>query len=411
MQKSIQQSFMYIFLIIIICIPNTLFAEDITMTAIGEYAMGDNDTYIEAKKLALQDAKRNLLEKVGTYIESKTEVKDGIVKSDEINQYTAGIVKVEEIGDEKVLANKATLVKVNVKAIVNPDVLIKQIISFRNRQDIEESAKKLSIDNSKLRQEIEQLSQQLRNVVDENQYRQLNTQRKEILEQIDMNEKGLTLLLNGKELYSAALLDRQRKDEAKNNVKNIIKKIASSYRLSASDIEVDENGDGTVTVTFEVAAHIPFELAAKPLSQYNSYHRVNFDDVKSSDIESTGLYFYSQEAGPEGIYKRLSSDYGVIKISASSNKYYEAKKFMESELQTLFLHVAMRFSGFYTNKYLIREELYSKDLIGRWSLKPDFKKTCRVKMPLSELKSLSQLKLKIVYDSEEYGQQSSSIKR
>ena len=112
MKAIIQQLYIYIVLFIIIFLPNTLFAENVTMTAVGEYVMGDNDTYTEAKKLALQDAKRILLEKVGTYIESKTEVKDGIVKSDEIKQYSAGIVKVEEVSDERsVLANKASLVK------------------------------------------------------------------------------------------------------------------------------------------------------------------------------------------------------------------------------------------------------------------------------------------------------------
>jgi len=80
------------------------------------------------------------------------------------------------------LANKATVVKVNVKALVDPDALIKQVISFRNRKDIEESAKKMSVDNTKLRKEIEQLNQQLRNVADEKKYQQLNTQRKEIIE-------------------------------------------------------------------------------------------------------------------------------------------------------------------------------------------------------------------------------------
>jgi len=94
------------------------------------------------------------LEKVGTYIESKTEVKNGIVSSDEIKQYTAGIVKVEQISDERsVLANKASVVKVNVKAVVDSDALIKQVISFRNSKDIEDSAKKMSVDNNKLRKE------------------------------------------------------------------------------------------------------------------------------------------------------------------------------------------------------------------------------------------------------------------
>jgi len=47
MKAIIQQLFIYIVLLIIIFLPSTLFAENVTMTAVGEYVMGDNDTYTE----------------------------------------------------------------------------------------------------------------------------------------------------------------------------------------------------------------------------------------------------------------------------------------------------------------------------------------------------------------------------
>ncbi len=52
-------------------------AEIRTISATGEYRMGDNDTRTDAKRLALLDAKRLALEQAGTYIESITEVKNG----------------------------------------------------------------------------------------------------------------------------------------------------------------------------------------------------------------------------------------------------------------------------------------------------------------------------------------------
>ena len=64
-------------------------AEVRTITATGEYRMGDNDTRTDAKRLALQDAKRLALEKAGTYIESLTELKNFAVSKDEVRAYTA----------------------------------------------------------------------------------------------------------------------------------------------------------------------------------------------------------------------------------------------------------------------------------------------------------------------------------
>jgi hypothetical protein len=71
-------------------------AELRTITATGEYRMGDNDTRTDAKRLALMDAKRLALEQAGTYLESVTEVKNLQVSRDEIRTYAAGIVEVKE---------------------------------------------------------------------------------------------------------------------------------------------------------------------------------------------------------------------------------------------------------------------------------------------------------------------------
>ena len=63
--------------------------------ATGRYHLGDNDTRIDGHRLALMDAKRNALEKAGTYVESITEVKDFQLTRDDIRTYTAGIIAVE----------------------------------------------------------------------------------------------------------------------------------------------------------------------------------------------------------------------------------------------------------------------------------------------------------------------------
>jgi len=76
--------------------PEHLTAAIRTITALGEYRMGDNDTRTDAKRLALLDAKRLALEQAGTYIESITEVKNLDISKDEIRAYTAGIVELIE---------------------------------------------------------------------------------------------------------------------------------------------------------------------------------------------------------------------------------------------------------------------------------------------------------------------------
>jgi len=74
------------------------------------------------------------------------------------------------------------------------------------------------------------------------------------------------LLLSGEALHTAALLDRQAKDEGKRKVKKFIREIAATYELSTSALEVNDNGDDTAFVRFTVKANTPLSaLQPAPL--------------------------------------------------------------------------------------------------------------------------------------------------
>src|SRR5215831_17954675 len=64
--------------------------------ATGTYRMGDNDTLGDAKRLAILDAKRQSLDRAGTYLASLTQVRNLQLNKDEIDAYSAGILEVLE---------------------------------------------------------------------------------------------------------------------------------------------------------------------------------------------------------------------------------------------------------------------------------------------------------------------------
>src|SRR5918996_3402824 len=69
-------------------------AEVRTVTAQGEYRLSDRDTKEDGIQLAAEQAKRNALEQVASYLESITVARDLDVTQDEIRSYTAGVVVV-----------------------------------------------------------------------------------------------------------------------------------------------------------------------------------------------------------------------------------------------------------------------------------------------------------------------------
>ena len=73
----------------------------ITIECNGVSYIGSGITVDDAKKFAINDAKRTALEQVGTYLESNMTVLNHIVTKDEIQTYTAGILKTDVLSTKK----------------------------------------------------------------------------------------------------------------------------------------------------------------------------------------------------------------------------------------------------------------------------------------------------------------------
>jgi len=129
-------------------------AEIKTITATGEYRMGDNDTRTDAKKLALLDAKRLALEQAGTYLESVTEVKNLGVARDELNAYTAGIVEVTELSTKDEMESATHIVRVRVTAKIDTDIVSRQIDALRKNESAKAELMRLRTERDQLRQDL-----------------------------------------------------------------------------------------------------------------------------------------------------------------------------------------------------------------------------------------------------------------
>jgi hypothetical protein len=121
---------------------NFSFAETKTFIKEYTYHAGDEDSRNSSRTIALREVKRLLLEELGTYLESQTEVINFQMTKDQITTLTAGIVSAEVIDDKwdgKVYWLKA-------KIAANPQDVIKSIDSLRSDrakvQELEELRKK-----------------------------------------------------------------------------------------------------------------------------------------------------------------------------------------------------------------------------------------------------------------------------
>lgn len=142
------------------------FAEIKTIEESCEYVMGDNDAKIDAKRLCLFEAKRKVLERVGTYVESSTNVLNFNLTKDEIKAYTAGLIKTEIVSDQISFNGQNTVIRMKIKADVDTSALESKMIEIHKDKDLSSKYGKMQDDYNKLEKQVGELQDKLRKTSD-----------------------------------------------------------------------------------------------------------------------------------------------------------------------------------------------------------------------------------------------------
>ncbi|MHB8846261.1 MAG: tetratricopeptide repeat protein [Nitrospirota bacterium] len=138
-------------------LPDAVRAEIKIIDAESTYVMGDNDSKLDARRISIQEAKRNALELAGTYVASLTEVKEFRLTKDEVTAYTAGIVETEVIAEEMHGSAERPEMFTRVRCRIDTSVLAHQIANYRENDDLKAQAEATARENAALKQERDRL--------------------------------------------------------------------------------------------------------------------------------------------------------------------------------------------------------------------------------------------------------------
>lgn len=156
------------------------------------YNAGEADSKLTCRTVSLLEIKRLLLEKIGTYLESRTEIRDFQIQKDEIVALTAGVVRLE-ILDEKWDGENYIL---TAKIEANPDDIARAIDEFRKQGGNTENLDKLKKINDESFEKLQEMQARMQ---------QLQTDLLKINQDVNANEG----LLNAWGLYEKAVELRQ----------------------------------------------------------------------------------------------------------------------------------------------------------------------------------------------------------
>jgi tetratricopeptide (TPR) repeat protein len=125
------------------------------------YTLGDNDSKLDARRIAIQEAKRKSLELAGAYVESLTQVKNYQLTKDEINSYTAGVVETDVASEEMRGTTEHPVIYIKTRCKIDTAVLMTQIDKFRESEELKEQLVASAEENADLKKERDALVRQL----------------------------------------------------------------------------------------------------------------------------------------------------------------------------------------------------------------------------------------------------------
>jgi tetratricopeptide (TPR) repeat protein len=185
-------------LVLLIIVTNALSRSAIakTQTFMKEYTYqaGEADSKLSSRAIALEQIKRLLLEELGTYLESHTEIADFRLRKDQITALSAGVVQTSVL-QESWDGNRYWL---RAKIEADPDEVYRAIGAlrkdFQRMRELEETRKKVE----HLSSEIDRLQKELKtdrtNTVKKEQYVKAARE----LHAVDIFQNGIKLAITGK---------------------------------------------------------------------------------------------------------------------------------------------------------------------------------------------------------------------
>ncbi len=276
------------------------FSENLKFEGVGEYIMGDNDTISEAKKFALQEAKRLVLEKMGTYLQSQTEIKNYSVTRDEIVTYSQGIIKVKQLREKRFqVGTKSMGLRLHILAEVDSDDVISKLDSISGQSSLKNDIAEMKKEYDLLRKQIAQINDSLKKENDESKISFLREERKEILQKIENREEGISVLTSGQGLFKDALIQKKKFEESKTTVKRFFNELIRAYKIEAGKPSIEYEMNDKATITLEGKVTLPVS--------YGEYSQDNVLPIKSfKSIAGLGISFHGPFIRTNPIHKYFS---------------------------------------------------------------------------------------------------------
>ncbi|MGE4194237.1 MAG: hypothetical protein AB7E51_12670 [Pseudodesulfovibrio sp.] len=126
------------------------------------YVMGERDSMLDGKKISFVEAKRLLTEKAGTYLESTTQVSEGVLTQDEIQTYAMASLRVEIVEQCVKPRGEQMTAYTKVKGDVDASNMPRDVAAIKNNQELKEDLDRQKVELENTHSQVEELNEKIR---------------------------------------------------------------------------------------------------------------------------------------------------------------------------------------------------------------------------------------------------------
>ncbi len=275
--------------LLVLFIPNLTFAETKTFIKEYSYQAGEADSKISSRTIALEQVKRLLLEELGTYLESETEVRNFRLTRDQITTLTAGIVQTQ-ILKEKWDGERYWL---QARIEANPEEVVKSVDSLRKSRG---ASKGLEDADNKAKDALRELAQLKKELESEKKDKSKIKRYDEVVKElgaIDWYRKGVSSL--HKRYLQEAINDFTKAIEL--NPRNASSYVNRSFAYGASGNDRKSLEDASRAVELDPMSSMAYaNRGVAHFNLYRDYNRYIADSTKAIELDPNNFIAYKNRA-------------------------------------------------------------------------------------------------------------------
>lgn len=338
-------------LFLLLLFPVIAFAQDakiihsddssLTVEVTQIYVLGDGDTKIDARNIALQQAKIKAAEAAGSYVEAQRVVQDDEIKSETIKTISTALMK-SKIKDERFSITNANQMQLELTLIseLDKNSILNKLGTLKQDNEKLQQMGRIQEENKRLQEELAALNKQIAQLKDASQTatisakprQELVQRRDEVFAEIQKNQNSISAIFEKGTLFSMAQKSNQELEQAQKDIEvNVWGYIVNNTKVTLGEPDFIQNSDGTYNIRIEVK----WRMDERPLLNTLNKYFTDYSGGHLPDRSSLGHHMGRSVPGTEirklaninesqlkaytgSLYKFLLTKRASIKVSAKN---------------------------------------------------------------------------------------------